>query len=135
MRRQISLQYNIWCDAECGLLAAAAGQSRHRTVKVGDLPNTHLTTDYQVPTNQLLTCRVAPVCGDCFISRAGRQLLERTATGHEEEFTFSGVNIYWLGQDENNPVEPGRTGDPPVYTQPSQVWALFVSRTFQVDIS
>ena len=23
-----------------------------------------------------------------------------------ETFTFSGVNIYWLGQDENNPDTP-----------------------------
>ena len=32
-------------------------------------------------------------------------------------FTFSGVNIYWLGQDENNPNVPG--GEAPVYSHPS----------------
>ena len=33
-----------------------------------------------------------------------------------ESFTFSGVNIYWLGQDENNPDTP--LGDNR-YTHPS----------------
>ena len=37
---------------------------------------------------------------------------------HEGDiFTFSGVNIYWLGQDENNPNVPG--GEAPVYSHPS----------------
>ena len=50
----------------------------------------------------------------------------------DEKFTFSGVNIYWLGQvinnieklskyhiieDENNPNTP--TGEQPIYSHPS----------------
>ena len=34
-----------------------------------------------------------------------------------EVFTFSGVNIYWLGQDENNPNSP--KGESPYYSHPS----------------
>ena len=47
-----------------------------------------------------------------FVTRKGSKLF------HEGDiFTFSGVNIYWLGQDENNPNVPG--GEAPVYSHPS----------------
>ena len=68
--------------------------------------------------------------GSEFVRRDGSQLMLG-----EEEFTFSGVNIYWLGQvinkkqkynlitqtnfykDENNPNTP--TGEQPFYSHPS----------------
>ena len=67
--------------------------------------------------------------GSEFVRRDGRHLMLG-----EELFTFSGVNIYWLGQvinkqtksyikqiinvkDENNPNTP--TGEQPYYSHPS----------------
>ena len=47
-----------------------------------------------------------------FVVRNGSQLML-----NGEEFSFSGVNIYWLGQDENNPNTP--LGESPYYSHPS----------------
>ena len=48
-----------------------------------------------------------------FVKRQGNKLLL-----DDEEFSFSGVNIYWLGQDENNPVSPN--GPKPYFHHPSR---------------
>merc|ERR1711892_1504940 len=61
---------------------------------------------------------VSSICQTCFVTRAGSVLKDHLEDGSTEEFTFSGVNIYWLGQDENNPDVPNGGGE--VYTHPSQ---------------
>jgi len=43
-------------------------------------------------------------------------LFEELEDGSIQEFFFSGVNIYWLGQDENNPEQPDKEV---VYSHPS----------------
>ena len=50
---------------------------------------------------------------ESFVRRRGSSLVL-----NEESFSFSGVNIYWLGQDENNPDTPG--GPSPQYTHPTR---------------
>ena len=47
-----------------------------------------------------------------FVKRQGNKLFL-----DEETFSFSGVNIYWLGQDENNPDSPN--GPKPYFHHPS----------------
>ena len=47
-----------------------------------------------------------------FVKRQGNKLLL-----DDETFSFSGVNIYWLGQDENNPDSPN--GPKPYFHHPS----------------
>merc|ERR1711892_144298 len=61
---------------------------------------------------------VSSICQSCFVTRSGSVLQDHLEDGSTEEFTFSGVNIYWLGQDENNPDVPNGGGE--VYTHPSQ---------------
>ena len=58
-----------------------------------------------------------------FITRQGSQLYHQG-----DVFRFSGVNIYWLGQDENNPDVPG--GHTPFYSHPSMFrWESYTVKT------
>ena len=66
----------------------------------------------------LLLVLLVVTCQATFITRSGTSLLETLEDGLVKEFSFSGVNIYWVGQDENNPVEPNT--DEVVYTHPSE---------------
>ena len=49
---------------------------------------------------------------ESFVVRRGSSLVH-----NDQTFSFSGVNIYWLGQDENNPDVP--EGPSPQYSHPS----------------
>ena len=62
----------------------------------------------------LLLLLSSPLCQaqSPFVVRRGSSLVQ-----NEETFSFSGVNIYWLGQDENNPDVP--EGPSPHYSHPS----------------
>ena len=62
----------------------------------------------------LLFLLPSPLCQaqSPFVVRRGSSLVQ-----NEETFSFSGVNIYWLGQDENNPDVP--EGPSPHYSHPS----------------
>ena len=55
---------------------------------------------------------ISSASSSSFVVRNGSQLML-----DGEEFSFSGVNIYWLGQDENNPNTP--LGESPYYSHPS----------------
>ena len=61
---------------------------------------------------KLITIILPTVVLSNFVTRKGSKLFYQ-----EDIFTFSGVNIYWLGQDENNPDVPG--GQAPFYSHPS----------------
>ena len=41
------------------------------------------------------------------VCRDGAQLWEQLEDGVSREFTFSGVNIFWLGSSQDNPDIPG----------------------------
>ena len=62
----------------------------------------------------LLLLLLSPPCQpqSSFVTRRGSSLVHNGQT-----FSFSGVNIYWLGQDENNPEVP--EGPSPQYSHPS----------------
>ena len=63
---------------------------------------------------KLLPIILPTVVLSSFVTRKGSKLFYEG-----DIFTFSGVNIYWLGQDENNPNVPG--GEASVYYHPSMV--------------
>ena len=66
----------------------------------------------QLVVTILLTVLLSTVSCSSFVTRNGSKLML-----DGEVFTFSGVNIYWLGQDENNPNSPN--GESPHYSHPS----------------
>ena len=67
----------------------------------------------RVPHNTLLLLLTSPLSqSQDFVVRRGSSLRH-----NDQTFSFSGVNIYWLGQDENNPDLP--EGPSPQYSHPT----------------